>query len=200
MANERTPDEQPVLTVEECASVGHPLTVDVLGGMTCPCGSQFEFSYHVSAMPPKKPKSNPNYESHHGDSEREILRFGAYPSFDPRLEIRLVLRQDSSGEHSYFLASQLAGYTPDCGAWDLPLAPDLVAPILSELERIQLPPVSQATCGLDGTTYGLSVTSGSKEWSVRWWESLPDGWKLLAPLLNRLLSLAGPRAAGIRVG
>ncbi len=31
MANERNPGEQPVLTVEECASVDHPLTVDVLG-------------------------------------------------------------------------------------------------------------------------------------------------------------------------
>lgn len=34
MANERTPDEQPVLAVEECTSVGHPLTEDVLGGMS----------------------------------------------------------------------------------------------------------------------------------------------------------------------
>lgn len=199
MSKERNPDERSVLTKEECASVGHPLTVDVLGGMTCPCGSQFEFLYHVSAVPPKKPTSNPVDESHHGDSEGEILRFGASPSFDPRLEIRLVLRQDSSGERASFLACQLTGYTADCGAWEIPLTPGLVASILRELEGIRLPPVSEARFGLDGTGYTLSVTGGFNEWSVSWWQSLPDGWKPLAPLLNRLLSLAGPRAAGIRV-
>ena len=43
------PTPEPTLSVDECAKVDHPLTVDCLGGLTCPCGSSFEFQYHATA-------------------------------------------------------------------------------------------------------------------------------------------------------
>lgn len=53
--------------------------------------------------------------------------------------------------------------------------------------------------GLDGTTYRVCVTRGWNSIDLRWWGSAPTQWESLAPLLQRIVDLAGPRAASVIV-
>ncbi len=42
------------MTPAQCARTGHATTVEVLGGLACGCGLEFEIQCHVSARRPER--------------------------------------------------------------------------------------------------------------------------------------------------
>ncbi|MGH9893041.1 MAG: hypothetical protein ACREA0_13825 [bacterium] len=127
----------------------------------------------------------------------ELLRFEARPSFEPQLVLRLVRRDGKP--FSYALICKTGGYGPQVGSWEIPLEKEATESLITELAAIRLPLIAESAIGLDGTTYSLTITRGFNQVSLSWWGSPPGAWKSMGPLLERLVSLAGPRATGIRL-
>ena len=75
------------------------------------------------------------------------------------------------------------------------LSSDVMAPIARAVSDLRLPPLAGGD-GLDGTMYSLTVgTLNSIKFS--WWETIPDEWAALLPIIaeiERLTDLRNEKA------
>lgn len=57
------------------------------------------------------------------------------------------------------------------------------------LHNINLPICPTWACGLDGTTWTLTLSNGLNQSSYQWWGDLPEGWQALHPVVVELQAM-----------
>jgi hypothetical protein len=113
---------------------------------------------------------------------RTLLRLWRYPSFEPYSSWALI-----ETKSQVFLRRVTWDQTHVLG---MPVTFGSEAPIeaqapayeelLARLRDIQLPPfIKVATCGIDGTSYGVEIGAFGLSARLSWWETPPPEWAAL---------------------
>jgi hypothetical protein len=125
------------------------------------------------------------------------LRFEVSPAFDPKFACTLI----PYGEplDGYGLRCEFRGYVEEADSWETPVPRDIAEQLLSDLAAVRISPIPDFNMGLDGMTSVLALGHAWGSIVLRWWGPPPSQWKGLVPILRRLLTLAGPRAAGVEI-
>jgi len=126
----------------------------------------------------------------------DLLLFEVRPSFGPRFTASLV--RHAAQAQGYSLRCALAGPC-DPTPWEVPVSATEGSQLLGELAALRISPDVDFAIGLDGTTYRMTFTNGWNRLVLEWWGHIPAQWAVILPICQRMVVLAGPRAAGVEV-
>lgn len=81
-------------------------------------------------------------------------------------------------------------FPQDSLTWEVPLAPEPVAQVLSQLRQTIVPALPDFQTGCDGTVFELGLGGYMGAATFRWWCDPPPGWEAIGTILDRVLEWA----------
>ena len=132
--------------------------------------------------------------------KKTLLTFTVSPSFDGELCLQLF-EEEGRNTSSFILRYEKSAPPVDwpevlkqrdnlCETWEREVSFLKVEEIQESLRNAHIAPLPSYAAGLDGTTYTLSVINGINEARYRWWGDVPNEWKALGEIAEKLLQMA----------
>ena len=128
----------------------------------------------------------------------DVLSVLVQPAFSLSFLVRFQSRQSSQGE-DYYLVCQ--GCIPGSGPYlqaneleqrERPVSREQACDLLRLLQNSNVPLlIENASIGVDGVTYELSIEKDWAKITYSWWGTPPKGWEPLGEIVDMLLKWAG---------